>query len=100
MCRNIKLLYNFAPPVTEEEIHASALQYVRKVTGMQRPSAANQAAFDRAVEEVAALTRRLLLDELVTTATPRDRADEQRRAKARGQARDAAMRRRLGVAAE
>lgn len=92
MCRNIKLLYNFAPPATEEEIQASALQYVRKVSGMHVPSAANRAAFERAVEEVAAVTRRLLIDELKTTAAPRDRLVEAERARARGRARDARIR--------
>ena len=92
MCRNIKVLYNFAPPVTEAEIQASALQYVRKVSGMTRPSAANQAAFDRAVEEVAAVTRRLLLDELKTVASPRTREAEAAAAKTRGQRREARMR--------
>ncbi len=92
MCRNIKLLYNFDPPVTEEEIHASALQYVRKVSGMQVPSAANRPAFDRAVAEVAEITRRLLVDDLKTTSRPRDRLVEAERARARGRARDARIR--------
>lgn len=89
MCRNIRILYNFDPPSTEEEIGAAALQYVRKVSGMRAPSSANRAAFERAVEEVAAITRRLVLDELVTTATPRDRDVERERARARGRAREA-----------
>ncbi len=88
MCRNIKLLYNFDPPATEDEIMASALQYVRKVSGMHVPSAANRAAFERAVDEVAAITRRLLTDELKTTAHPRDRLVEAERARERGRARD------------
>lgn len=92
MCRNIKLLYNFAPPATEEEIQASALQYVRKVSGMHVPSAANRAAFERAVQEVADVTRRLLLDELRTNAVPRDRLVEADRARARGRAREARIR--------
>jgi len=92
MCRNIKLLYNFEPPATEKEIRASALQYVRKVSGMRTPSAANQAAFDRAVEEITAITTRLLLEELETRANPRDRETERERAKARGQAREARIR--------
>ena len=87
MCRNIKLLFNFQPPVTDDEVRASALQYVRKVSGMNRPSAANQAAFDRAVDEVTAITRRLLLEDLDTRATPRDRAVEAERARQRGLAR-------------
>lgn len=92
MCRNIKLLYNFAPPATEAEIRASALQYVRKVSGMQAPAAANRAAFDAAVAQVADITRRLLLEELKTSAHPRDRADEAAAAKVRGQKREARMR--------
>ncbi|TNF24056.1 MAG: DUF2277 domain-containing protein [Deltaproteobacteria bacterium] len=97
MCRNIKLLFNFEPPATEAEIRASALQYVRKVSGLQKPSAANQAACDRAVAEIAAITRRLLLDELETRATPRDRAVERERAKARGQDREVRLRARIAA---
>ncbi len=82
MCRNIRVLHNFDPPATAEEIRASALQFVRKVSGTTRPSQANQEAFDRAVEEVTATTRRLL-DALVTTAPPKDRAVEAAKAKAR-----------------
>ena len=89
MCRNIKLLYNFAPPATDEEIHASALQYVRKVSGQQRPSEVNRAAFERAVAEVTAITRRLLREELQTRAQPRDREVERERARERGQEREA-----------
>jgi hypothetical protein len=89
MCRNIKLLFNFAPPATEDEIHASALQYVRKVSGQVKPSEANAEAFDRAVAEITAITRRLLLEELVTKAPPRDREVEKARAKERGEDRDA-----------
>ena len=83
MCRNIKTLYNFEPPTTDDEIRAAALQYVRKVSGMQKPSQANTEAFERAVVSVAAITI-TLLDELVTTAAPRDREveAERRRAKA------------------
>jgi hypothetical protein len=92
MCRNIKLLFNFAPPATHDEIEASALQYVRKLSGMQKPSAQNKAAFDRAVSEIAAITTRLLCDELETVASPRDRATEAQRAKARGQKRDELLR--------
>src|SRR5689334_4475386 len=92
MCRNIKLLFNFAPPATHQEIEASALQFVRKVSGMQKPSAQNQAAFDRAVTEITAITTRLLCDELETMAAPRDRATEAQRAKERGQKRDALLR--------
>ena len=92
MCRNIKLLFNFTPPATHQEIEASALQYVRKVSGMQKPSAQNQAAFDRAVNEITAITTRLLYDELETLAPPRDRETEAQRAMARGQKREALMR--------
>ena len=86
MCRNIKTLHNFEPPATEDEVQAAALQYVRKVSGSQKPSQANEAAFARAVDEVAAATRRLL-DELVTAAAPRDRDVEAARARARAEKR-------------
>ena len=86
MCRNIKTLHNFAPPATAEEIHASALQFVRKLSGTTRPSKANQAAFDRAVEEVTHAAQHLL-DSLVTSAPPRDRAAEAEKAKARNRER-------------
>ena len=82
MCRNIKTLYNFEPPTTHDEIQAASLQYVRKVSGMQKPSRANEAAFERAVAEVAHATEHLLAD-LVTTAAPRDREVEAERRKAR-----------------
>ena len=82
MCRNIHVLHNFEPPATEDEITAAAVQYVRKVSGTTRPSAANQAAFDLAVREIAAATRNLL-DGLVTKAPPRDRETEAARARAR-----------------
>jgi hypothetical protein len=83
MCRNIRTLYNFEPPTTEDEIHAAAIQYVRKVSGMQKPSRANAEAWEQAVATVTRTTR-ALLDELVTTAPPRDREveAERRRAKA------------------
>jgi hypothetical protein len=86
MCRNIKTLHNFAPPATDEEIHSAAVQYVRKVTGMQKPSRANAEAFERAVDEVADATIRVLRS-LVTTAPPRDREVEAARARARAVAR-------------
>jgi len=86
MCRNIKTLHNFEPPATEEEIRASALQYVRKVSGMQKPSAANVAVFERAVEEIAHVTFHLL-DDLVTSASPRDREVEAAKARARAEKR-------------
>ncbi len=86
MCRNIKTLFNFEPPATEEEIKASSLQFVRKLSGFNSPSKANQAAFDRAVEEVATAAR-TLIQSLVTMADPRDRQIEAARAKARSAAR-------------
>src|SRR5215468_1963719 len=82
MCRSIKTLFNFDPPATEDEVRASSLQFVRKLAGFAKPSRANQPAFDRAVEEVAAAARRLL-DSLVTSAEPRDRQVEAQRARAR-----------------
>lgn len=75
MCRNIKTLYNFEPPVNDDEIHAAALQYVRKISGYNTPSKANEAAFNAAVEQIAAASR-TLLDSLKTTAPPRDRQVE------------------------
>jgi hypothetical protein len=86
MCRNIKTLHNFEPPATKDEVHAAALQYVRKVSGSTKPSKANEAAFERAVDEVAHVTRHLLA-ELVTTASPRDREVEAARARARAEKR-------------
>ncbi|MGH8172144.1 MAG: DUF2277 domain-containing protein [Rhodanobacteraceae bacterium] len=86
MCRNIKTLFNFDPPATEDEIHAASLQFVRKLSGFNAPSKANQAAFDRAIDEVASAAR-VLIDSLVTTADPRDREIEAARAKARSAAR-------------
>ena len=82
MCRNIKILYNFEPPTSEDEIKAAAVQYVRKVSGMQKPSRANEAAFERAIADVAAVTQRLL-GELVTVAPPRDRQVDAERRQAR-----------------
>ena len=89
MCRNIRTLHNFDPPATEDEIRASALQYVRKISGSSKPSQANAEAFERAVEDVAAISARLL-DELVTNAPPKDREVEAAKAKARSAARYAA----------
>ncbi|MGE5274064.1 MAG: DUF2277 domain-containing protein [Verrucomicrobiota bacterium] len=86
MCRNIRTLYNFEPPITHEEIRDAAVQYVRKVSGMQKPSQANGAVFERAIDEVAAATVRLL-DDLVTSAPPRDREVEAERRRARAAAR-------------
>ena len=82
MCRNIKPLFNFEPPVSDEEIRASALQFVRKVSGYTKPSKANQDAFERAVDQVSAVTRELM-QALVTDADPRDREIEAMKAKAR-----------------
>jgi hypothetical protein len=82
MCRNIKTLFNFEPPATEEEIRAASLQFVRKLSGFNKPSKANEVAFDQAVEEVAAVAARLI-ESLVTTADPRDREIEAERARAR-----------------
>ena len=89
MCRNIRPLHNFAPPASDAEVHDAALQYVRKLSGAPRPSQANAEAFDRAVAAVAAATRQLL-DELVTTAPPKDREVEAAKAKARAAERYAA----------
>ena len=89
MCRNIKTLFNFEPPATEDEVHASALQFVRKLSGFNKPSQANAEAFDEAVEAVAAASRELL-DRLVTKAPPKNREVEAARAKARSEARFAA----------
>jgi hypothetical protein len=82
MCRNIKTLFNFDPPVTDEEVHAASLQFVRKLSGFTKPSKANEEAFNRAVEQTAAVARDLLLS-LVTNAPPRDRDVEAARAKAK-----------------
>jgi hypothetical protein len=89
MCRNIRTLHNFAPPASDDEVHAAALQYVRKVSGSTKPSQANQAAFDEAVHAVAHATRDLLA-QLVTAAPPKDRELEAAKARARSAARYAA----------
>jgi hypothetical protein len=89
MCRNIRQLHNFEPPATADEVRASALQYVRKISGSTKPSQANQAAFDRAVEDVVAATTKLL-DALVTNAPPKNREEEAIKAKARAAQRYAA----------
>lgn len=86
MCRSIKTLFNFEPPATDDEVRAAALQFVRKLSGFNAPSKANQAAFDSAVEDIAASASRLI-ESLVTTADPRDRAIEAERARARSAAR-------------
>ena len=86
MCRNIRVLHNFDPPATRDEVHAAALQYVRKVSGTTRPSQANQEAFDDAVREVADATSRLL-ERLVTNAPPKDREVEAAKARARAELR-------------
>ena len=82
MCRNIRTLFNFAPPATDDEVRAASLQFVRKLSGFTAPSKANQAAFDQAVDDVTAVARRLV-DSLVTTAEPRNREVEAARARAR-----------------
>jgi hypothetical protein len=89
MCRNIRTLHNFDPPATDEEIHASALQYVRKISGSTKPSQANAAAFEEAVASVEAVTR-TLLDRLVTAAPPKNREVEAAKARARSERRFAA----------
>jgi len=82
MCRNIKTLFNFDPPATDEEIQAASVQFVRKLSGFTKPSKANEAAFEQATDDVAAVARRLI-DSLVTTAEPRDREEWAARARAR-----------------
>ena len=89
MCRNIRPLFNFEPPATDDEVHDAALQFVRKVSGSTKPSQANQEAFDEAVEEVVAATAKLL-DRLVTTAPPKDREVEAAKARERSEKRFAA----------
>ena len=86
MCRNIRVLANFEPPATDDEIHASALQFVRKLSGTTRPSRANEEAFDRAVGEVTAAATKLI-ESLVTTSSPRNREEERRKAQERSQRR-------------
>jgi hypothetical protein len=90
MCRNIRTLYNFEPPATHEEVHDAALQYVRKISGFTKPSQANEAAFERAVEAVTAASARLL-DELVTTAPPKNREEEAAKKRMRWEQRAAAV---------
>jgi hypothetical protein len=90
MCRNIRALYNFEPPATREEVHDAALQYVRKISGFTKPSQVNEAAFERAVEAVTAASARLL-DELVTTAPPKNREVEAMKKRARWEQRAAAV---------
>lgn len=82
MCRNIKTLFNFDPPVTADEVHAASLQFVRKITGFNKPSKANEEAFEAAIEEIAAISNRLLRS-LETTAPPKNREEEAAKAKAR-----------------
>lgn len=95
MCRNIRILFNFEPPATEDEIRAAALQYVRKVSGMTRPSQANTALFEQAVDEIAAVTARLM-GELTTGATPRDRDAEAEKGRQRWQKRRKRMQEEAG----
>lgn len=82
MCRNIKTLFNFDPPVSDEEVRAASLQFVRKITGFNKPSKANEAAFDSAIDEIAGISARLLRS-LETTATPKNREEEAAKARAR-----------------
>ena len=89
MCRNIRTLYNFEPPATEDEVRAAAVQYVRKISGFTKPSQANAEAFERAVDEVSAISARLL-DQLVTNAPPKDRETEAAKKRARAAERYAA----------
>ena len=89
MCRNIRTLYNFDPPATTDEVRAAALQYVRKISGFNKPSQANAEAFDRAIEEIAEISQRLL-DSLTTAAPPKDREVEAAKARARSAERYAA----------
>ena len=89
MCRNIKPLFNFEPPATDDEVRDAALQFVRKISGFTKPSQANEAAFERAVDEITHVSRHLI-DELVTNAAPKDRDVEAERRRARGRARFAA----------
>ena len=86
MCRNIRTLFNFEPPASEDEIRAASVQFVRKLSGFTKPSQANEAAFERAIEDVTVVARRLI-DSLVTTAAPRDREEWAARAKARAKER-------------
>ncbi len=86
MCRNIKQLHNFAPPATEDEIRAAAIQFVRKIGGFQKPSAVNQTAFETAIEEITAVSKNLL-DALITNAPPKDREVEQAKARERNRQR-------------
>jgi hypothetical protein len=86
MCRNIKMLFNFDPPVTKDEVRAASLQYVRKISGFNKPSKANESAFLAAVDDVAAISSRLLRS-LETNAAPRNREEEAAKARARGEAR-------------
>jgi hypothetical protein len=94
MCRNIRVLFNFDPPATDDEVMAAAVQYVRKVSGMNKPSKANEEAFARAITEVAESTFRLL-DGLVTAVPPRDRDTEAERARERGRQREERLRERI-----
>lgn len=95
MCRNIRVLFNFEPPATEDEIRAAALQYVRKVSGMTRPSQSNAALFEQAVDEITAITAHLV-GELTTSATPRDRDEEAEKGRQRWQKRRQRMQEEAG----
>lgn len=97
MCRNIKTLHHFAPPATVDEVHASALQYVRKLSGINKASKANQAAFDKAVHDITHITLELF-DQLVVNGPPRNREEEKIKAQERGKKRDEQMRARFSKA--
>ena len=97
MCRNIRPLFNFAPPATEIEIEAAAIQYVRKVSGTTKPSRENQAAFDEAVAKIAAITRELVHERLTTRAPPRTREELAAQAKERGRKRELQFMRKIGA---
>jgi hypothetical protein len=95
MCRNIRMLFNFEPPATDDEIRAAAIQYVRKVSGSTKPSKANEEAFERAVDEITEITRRLVRADLITLSPPRSREEEAVKARERGKKRDEQVRKRL-----
>src|SRR6188768_991009 len=99
MCRNIKMLFHFQPPATDEEIRAASIQFVRKISGFTKPSKSNEAAFDLAIEEISR-SAKTLLDGLVTTGAPRDRAVEAEKARERGRVRFGAQRQRRSAGSD
>jgi hypothetical protein len=100
MCRNIRMLFNFDPPATDDEVRAAATQYVRKVAGTVRPSKVNEAAFEAAIDEIADITRRLVREQLATNAPPHTREEEAERARERGKKRENQLRIKLIQAME